>query len=151
MLGELNNEQIQHVLNSQVVGRLGCYADGEVYVVPITFAYDGTYIYSRSKDGAKIKMMRENNRVCFEVDIIENMANWRSVIVWGTYEELTDEESQQKALQTLEAKIAPFITSETVRPHRQTMSPQIVEKEKKAIVYRIRVEKKTGRFEKMMN
>ena len=81
MLGALYKPQIDHVLHSQVVGRIGCYADGKLYVVPITYAYDGKYIYAHSKDGMKIKMMRKNPHVCFEVDVMENMANWRSVIV----------------------------------------------------------------------
>jgi nitroimidazol reductase NimA-like FMN-containing flavoprotein (pyridoxamine 5'-phosphate oxidase superfamily) len=69
------------------VGRLGCSTDGKMYIVPVTFVYDGTYIYAHSKEGLKIKMMRNNPSVCFEVDIIDNLTNWRSVILWGEYEE----------------------------------------------------------------
>lgn len=148
MLGELTSEQIDHVLNSQVVGRIGCYSDKKVYVVPVTYGYDGTYVYAHSKDGLKIAMMRKNPHVCFQVDVMENMANWRSAIVWGTFEELTSEKDRHHAMEVLMARVSPLITSETVRPHRQTMSPQVVEKEKRAIVYRIKVSERSGRFEK---
>jgi nitroimidazol reductase NimA-like FMN-containing flavoprotein (pyridoxamine 5'-phosphate oxidase superfamily) len=148
MLGELNQEQIDHVLNTEVVGRIGCYADNRIYVVPVTFGYDGTFVYAHSKEGMKIEMMRSNPEVCFQVDVMENMANWRSVIAWGTYEEISDDAERQAAMNILMTKLMPLVTSETVRPHRQTMSPQIVEKEKRAIVYRIRLTSKTGRFEK---
>ena len=33
-------------------------------------------------------MMRENPWVCVEVDHMDNLANWRSVIAWGRFEEL---------------------------------------------------------------
>lgn len=149
MLGELTKEQIDQILNSQAVGRLGCYAQDQIYVVPVTYAYDGKFIYAHSKEGLKINMMRENKDVCFEVDVMENMANWRSVIVWGTYEELHDEVTRSQAMKILENKMKPLLTSETVKPHRQTMAPHVIEKERKSIAYRIRVKRKTGRFEKM--
>lgn len=149
MLGELYKSQIDHVLQSQVVGRIGCYADDKLYVVPVTYAYDGKYIYAHSKDGMKIRMMRKNPNVCFEVDVMENMANWRSVIVWGTYEEMKDSASQAKIIKILMDRIMPLMSSETVKPPNHSMRPQMVEKAVKAIVYRIKITESSGRFEKM--
>ncbi|MBL7709984.1 MAG: pyridoxamine 5'-phosphate oxidase family protein, partial [Chitinophagaceae bacterium] len=40
MLGELNDKQIDSLLNTQLVGRLGCHAGGITYVVPVTYIYD---------------------------------------------------------------------------------------------------------------
>jgi uncharacterized protein len=147
MLGTLTKTQIDHVLDSQVIGRLGCYADGKIYVVPVTYAYDGTYIYAHSKEGEKIKMMRKNPNVCFEVDVMDNMVNWRSVILWGEYEELKGLTAQEKGMKVLTDRLMPLVASESVHVH-QSMRPQIVEKEVKAIVYRIKIKESTGRFEK---
>jgi len=44
MLGVLSDEQIDQVLRSEVVGRIGCHDAGRPYVVPITYAYDGIAI-----------------------------------------------------------------------------------------------------------
>ena len=151
MLGNLTDSQIDFVLYSQVTGRIGCYTDGEIYVVPVTYAFDGQYIYARSNEGRKIEIMRANDQVCFEVEDIDTLAHWRCVILWGTYEELTTTEAQKKGAQVLSDRLQPLITSETARPHRQTMSPQVVEKEKKPIIYRIRVDRKTGKYEKPGN
>jgi uncharacterized protein len=149
MLGELTITQINQVLQSQVVGRIGCCVDGIPYIVPVTYAFDGKYIYIHSREGRKIKMMRNNPHVCFEIDEIENMANWRSVVVIGRYEELTKEQDQQKALKILQERVMPLLSSETVsHPMDRSHPPQIVEKKKKAIFYRIKVAEKTGRFEK---
>jgi uncharacterized protein len=148
MLGELTSAQVDHVLHSQFVGRIGCCVKNEMYIVPVTYALSGGYIYVTSKEGMKTDMMRQNPSVCFEVDIIENMANWRSVVLWGEYQELNDERERKKAIKILADKVMPLITSETIKPKRQTMAPAIVEKERRPIVYRILITKKTGRYEK---
>ena len=48
------------------------------------------YIYVFSTVGKKIKWMRKNPKVCLQVDEIGNLSNWSSVVVDGTYLELTD-------------------------------------------------------------
>ncbi len=88
MLGTLNSEQIEQILRSEVIGRIGCHANGKTYVVPITYAYDGERVICHTSQGMKIQMMRSNPEVCFEVEQVDNLANWRSVIAWGKYEEL---------------------------------------------------------------
>jgi hypothetical protein len=71
------------------------------------------------------------------------------VTVWGEYEELIDDRNQMLGMEIMADRLAPFIISETVSPtHNFSKSPLIVEKEKKAVVYRIRIAEKTGRFEK---
>ena len=62
MLGNLTNEQIESVLRNAVIGRIGCCADKRVFVVPITYAYAGGYIYGHSAEGMKILMMRKTLR-----------------------------------------------------------------------------------------
>ncbi len=149
MLGSLSKTQIDHVLDSQMIGRIGCHADGKTFVVPVTYAYDGKYIYAHSKEGVKIKIMRKNPKVCFEVDIVDNMANWRSVILWGEYEELKDAASQEKGMKILTDRLMPLVASETLHSNEHhSMRPQLVEKQQKTIVYRIKIMESTGRYEK---
>jgi nitroimidazol reductase NimA-like FMN-containing flavoprotein (pyridoxamine 5'-phosphate oxidase superfamily) len=40
VIGSLTESEIDAVLRSQVLGRLGCNADGRPYVVPVAYAYD---------------------------------------------------------------------------------------------------------------
>jgi uncharacterized protein len=68
MLGELKPEQINAVLFNEVVGRIGCHGEGRTYIVPITYVFDGDAVYGHSAEGLKIRMMRANPNVCFEVD-----------------------------------------------------------------------------------
>jgi hypothetical protein len=149
MLGTLTESQIEHVLHSQVVGRIGCQAKEDIYIVPVTYVYHKGYIYAHSKEGRKVQMMRNNPLVCFQVDAIENMTNWRSVIVWGEYEELKSEKAQKAGMKILIDRLTPFLTSETVRPsHVLAHPPEVVEKGLKAVAYRIRITRSSGRFEK---
>lgn len=149
MLGELNEKQVDHVLRAEVIGRIGCHADGITYVVPVTYVYDGTDIYGHSAArGMKIEMMRKNPDVCFEVDSMQNMANWQSVIVWGKFEEIIKKKEQQQAMKKLIDRIMPLMTSETAQPtHGLKKHVQDTGKQE-MILYRIKLYKKTGRFEK---
>jgi len=97
----------------------------------------------------KIDMLRQNPECCFEVDIIENISNWKSVIAWGTFEEL-EGEGAKAALDKLIRKLASHMPSETSQPSR--MGPGSTQRAttqgKNSIIYRIRLKEKTGRYEK---
>jgi nitroimidazol reductase NimA-like FMN-containing flavoprotein (pyridoxamine 5'-phosphate oxidase superfamily) len=149
MLGILNQDQINNVLSSQVMGRLSC-TDGKTpYIVPVTYIFDGEYLYSQSNEGTKLEIMRKNPQICFEVDIMSNMQNWQCVLVFGTFEELNAEQSE-KARELLYSRIFTLMTSSTVHKfgHSDEALVDIDEKDKvKQIMYRIKIDKVTGRFE----
>ncbi len=147
MLGKLNKQQIEDVLTRQIVGRIGCHADDVTYIVPVSYAYDGTYVYGHTKEGMKIKMMRKNPKVCFEVDEMKDMANWKSVVAWGEFEELLAEEDRKDGLNKLISRALPFISSETTHLSPHWPFPLEDPGEMKGIVYRIKLDEKTGRFE----
>ena len=150
MLGELTSGEIEQVLTSNILGRLGC-TDGEtVYIVPVNYVYDGRYIIAHSTEGQKIIMMREKPEVCFLVDEMLNMRNWRSVIAWGKFEEVTDEVEKQKDMEMLWRKMLKLKVSETaLPPHAFAKRPR--ERQAgyiKVVIWRIDLKKKTGRFER---
>lgn len=148
MTGQLTENQIDTILISSVSGRLGCCAEGKPYVVPIGYAYHQSFIYSHTREGLKVEMMRENPNVCFEVDQVDNLANWRSVIVHGTFEELTGEAAEE-AMHILRSRLAPLQNSVyslflwDVQSKRLASQPRTAE-----VMFRIRISEKTGRFEK---
>jgi nitroimidazol reductase NimA-like FMN-containing flavoprotein (pyridoxamine 5'-phosphate oxidase superfamily) len=149
MLGTLNSRQIDQVLRGELVGRLACSADGKVYVTPITYVYDGESIYGHSADGMRLRMLRANPQVCFEVDHIENLANWVSVIVWGEFEELTGD-AEKDAMRLFLDRMEPLQMSETaISPHRAPAEVPALDLQGQPMVfYRIRLTERTGRFEK---
>jgi len=147
MFKKLGKTQIEKIISGNIVGRIGCHADGKTYVVPISYAYDGDYIYARSFEGMKISMMRKNPNVCFQIDQMEDLADWQSVIIWGTYEELTDTKERNKGLKILISLALPKISSETVRLSPEWPFPTKDYTHIEGIVFRIRVTEKTGRSE----
>jgi nitroimidazol reductase NimA-like FMN-containing flavoprotein (pyridoxamine 5'-phosphate oxidase superfamily) len=94
MIGELDKNQIEDFLKSELIGRIGCYDSGKIFVVPVTYAYNDGYIYGHTNDGLKIHMMRNNPNVCFEIDWMKSLNNWKSVIAYGTFEELKGKDAK---------------------------------------------------------
>ena len=101
--------EIEAVIRKAEVCRLGLSADGQPYVVPLNFGFDGKCLYFHTgQEGKKIDMIRRNHRVCFEVDVDcrlvrgDTPCHWtmqyQSVIGYGTASLLTDEADKRHAL-----------------------------------------------------
>ena len=148
MFKSLDKEQIENVISENFVGRLGCHADDKTYVVPVSYAYDGTSIYVRTFEGLKISMMRKNPNVCFQVDTMKDLADWASVTAWGTFEELTKEEERNEGLRLLMNRVLPGVSSETMKLSPVWPFPTDDYSKIEGIVFRIRFTEKTGRCEK---
>lgn len=149
MIGKLNTKEIEALLHNQVIARLAV-VDGErPYVVPISYGYDGEYVYGFAKEGLKMDLMRKNPNVCLEVENTQNIANWQTVVAWGKFEELMPGPVRNHALDVLNKRILPVINSETMR--LSPLWPFVTEEDTKKLegtAFRIKLEEKTGRFEK---
>jgi nitroimidazol reductase NimA-like FMN-containing flavoprotein (pyridoxamine 5'-phosphate oxidase superfamily) len=97
--GELNDHEIDELLKRHRFGRLGFSLEGELFIIPINYAYDGARIYGHATAGTKIMGIRANPRVAFEVDEIADPAHWRSVLVQGRYVELHQRAEKEAAYQ----------------------------------------------------
>ena len=147
---ELSAAEMESLLDEQVYGRLGCYDDGEVYVLPLIYVREGQVregqvregqvregqsLYIMTTEGRKIQAMRKNPAVCFEVDEQErSTGNWRSVIVQGQYEELGAEDTT-RALGLLSARFGKR------RPSTEPAPPAA----RPTLAFRIRILSATGR------
>jgi uncharacterized protein len=135
MLRELSPDVMDYVLSSQFFGRIGCASNGQVLVLPVTYLYDGQAIYGQTREGSKVRLLRQNPTVCFEVDEVCSPSVWRSVVVQGIYEELQGDERLYAEQRLGPGRVAP--RNEAVG---STTTPATV-------VYRIRILSKTGRSE----
>lgn len=148
MIDKLNAQEIEDVLKENVIGRIGCHANGQTYIVPISYAYDGRCIYIHTYEGKKIEMMRQNPQICFEVDTFKDLANWKSVIAWGTFEEIKDEDERRSALKILLNRSLPIVSSVTTHlgedwPFQSEESIANID----GLVIKFTLHEKTGRFE----
>lgn len=142
MLGELTAGEIDDLLRSEAIGRIGCYGFGRPYVVPVTYAYDGTAVYGHSREGLKLRIMRSNPDVCFEVDRLDSIKDWQSVIAYGRFSELEAMEAEL-AMQLLSRRLAPLVASATSVP-----DSRIHASGHPWSVFRILLGERTGRFER---
>lgn len=162
--GRLDPTHCEILLKTEQVGRLACHAAGKTYVVPVTYVFERGAIYGHTNPGLKLEMLRSNPAVCFEVDHLDNMANWRSVVAWGTFEELTGT-AKANALDILFQRLTPVIRSQTSLPTKGAIPEDFTKEEikqkstekamadmkirpQKGVVYRINLTEMTGRFEK---
>ena len=150
MLGQLTNDEMEEVLGGNLLGRIGCSNGKKIYVVPVNYVYDGQYIFAHSREGLKIDMMRSNPDVCFEVDEVQNFTNWRSVVLWGVYQELTDERSRYNVMKAFTERMIHIKTSITTQ--LANVSEASIDSfqylSTKPVIYRIVINERSGRFEK---
>ncbi len=134
---------------SQATGRLGCSIDDQPYIIPVTYAYDGKYIYGQLTEGKKLDILRKNNKVCFEIDVALNMQNWQGVIVYGIFEELKGA-NLKEAKDKFYTRNYPLASHSKVHPHEHGINVQLDDSNRlKPVMYRIKIKKKTGRFEQL--
>jgi hypothetical protein len=148
MVGNLTEDQMKEVLRNNIIGRIGCNDGERTYVVPVSYLYDGEHIIAHSLEGMKILMMRRNPDVCFEVDEMKSFTNWRSVILWGQYQEIKDEKERMEAIDAFVHRMLRVRISETAQtPETSHIQLHPRSGKLRTIVYRIIVEKMTGKFE----
>lgn len=149
MRGELNDTQIRNVLTSQVLGRLAYTEDKQPYIVPVTYSYDGEYIYGQTNEGTKLKALRKNPNVSFEVDMMTDMTNWQSVVVLGTFEALKQDEAEH-AREVLFNNVFSLMTTSKVHSHEHAATAKVDDSNRvKLVVYRIKIKSISGRYEKV--
>lgn len=146
VFGELPEKESIEFLQSSFYGRIGCHAFGKTYIVPISYAYNKRVLYFHTKEGMKIQMMRKNPEVCFQIDTFDGLANWKSVILHGTFKELEGKDKEE-ALKILLDRKVPAIVSETMRlapdwPFTNKNLSKIP-----GIAFKIDIKEITGRFE----
>lgn len=138
----LSSKDNIELLQQKVFAHLGCYSNDEMYIVPISYYYDNGFIYSHSRPGKKIQMMRDNPDICIQVEDVEDFYHWRSVIAWGKFEELPEGESVV-AMRAILQRLAQLPAANTPTDFEIDVTAQM----ETAIVFRMKIEKMTGRFE----
>lgn len=81
----LSHDESVALLARQHVGRLAYVHHGQIGIVPIHYVYDDGWILGRTSLGAKITALRHHPWVAFEVDEIDALFEWRSVVVRGAF------------------------------------------------------------------
>ena len=100
--------------------------------------FEGDSIYVHSMPGRKINMLRANPRACLQVDNIKNTYDWKSVIAFGYFLEVTDQGERRRMLARLFNHF----------PHLTPVESRTEANVDKAIVFALKVDSISGVFEK---
>jgi len=91
----MTRNEMQRLLEKYSIGRLGLTFQNESYIVPVTYKYgQGRIFFHSAKQGKKVDFIKNNSRVCFEVDEYEK--GWASVICYGTLNLREDTEAKKE-------------------------------------------------------
>ena len=107
-----DRKDIDGIIRRCRVCHLAMCDEGQPYVVPLNFGYDGGFLYFHAApEGRKIDIIKRNNRVGFEFDILHDIvtaeqackwgAKYESVMGSGTAEIVDDLEAKKEALQLI--------------------------------------------------
>ena len=138
---ELTRDECDGVLARMHIGRLACARFNQPYVVPASFVFDSIdrSLVGFSLVGQKVQWMRDNPRVCVEVDEIVDDVHWTTVVVNGLFREISNSDGTQlaRAQELLQARASwwlPATAKPAHGPERAT-----------PLFYRIAIREVTGR------
>lgn len=86
---ELDESEIEAILARNHVGRIGFSRENRMEIQPVHYVFSDGWIYGRTSFGAKYDALGETAYrwwpVVFEVDEVEALFSWRSVVVHGGF------------------------------------------------------------------
>jgi nitroimidazol reductase NimA-like FMN-containing flavoprotein (pyridoxamine 5'-phosphate oxidase superfamily) len=99
LVHELAPRECAALLQRTTLGRLACAHHDQPYVVPVFLSFDAHRhcLYGFSAIGQKVEWMRQNPKVCVEVEDIEDRTHWTTVVVMGRYEEIHENPGEAEA------------------------------------------------------
>ena len=142
LIQELNHDQCGEVLARSTLGRLACARFDQPYMVPIHFSFDAerNCVYAFSMVGQKVHWMRENPKVCLEIEEFDGKDSWMTVVAIGRYEEIhqnPDEgEARRRAQALFMARSEWWLPAAAKLPDREHSD---------VVVFRIQIDRLTGR------
>lgn len=143
----MTTDECIQLLSENYIGRLGYMSKGKMEIIPITYYFDpeNKSILTYSGQGNKIEAMRKNPLVSFQVDEIITLDKWKSVLLYGKFEELKG----------IDAKYMLHLFSEGVKKtikNKENSSPDFIQdfsskidSPDTPIVYRIQIDEIIGR------
>lgn len=144
----VSQRDIEQILEKAEVCRLAFAVNGEPYIAPMNFVYSGGGLYFHcAGEGKKLDLIRQNPKVCFEVETDVELVldgdvpcrwgcRYRSIVGWGTAGILESEPEKTAALEKLVAKFAPG-------EYRKSFDPVDLTR---VVVIKVRIESMTGKI-----
>lgn len=131
---DLTEQECRELLARNHVGRIAYQIKDYVNIVPLGYVYHGDWLACRTQEGSKVSVLRQSPYVAFEVDEVEGLFDWKSVVVQGSWyeEDLPTSSGREETLAALRAVAPEVLTPDDPTPFRD-------------ILFRIHIREITGR------
>ncbi|MEP2281463.1 pyridoxamine 5'-phosphate oxidase family protein [Maribacter sp.] len=148
MRRNLNQQECITLLTQNYIGRLAYISGGCPHIVPITYFYDleTNTITSYSSEGHKIEEMRKNTAVCLAIDEITSIADWKSVLLQGTFEELSRIDAKHMLHEFSEGVKKVIATNYGEHPKCISEFSAKIDTEDAPIIFRININELKGKL-----
>jgi len=134
----LDPREIEQLLARHNVGRIAYTFHGRVDIEPIHYVYPDGAIYMRTAPGSKLAALAHSPWIALEVDEVDGLFDWRSVVAHGTVYVLRDDgppverESYRQAVAYLRTLVPSALGDGDPTPER-------------TVVLKVRPDELTGR------
>ena len=85
VFSDLSRDECERILARNHVGRLAFSFRDRVDIEPIHYVYSSQWFYGRTSPGAKLTTLAHHRWVAFEVDEVQSIFHWQSVVVHGAF------------------------------------------------------------------
>jgi uncharacterized protein len=103
-IDEMSSKEIDELLSQVGYGHLGCIHEGKPYVMPMQYYLEDSDIYLFTTVGMKTYDIDANPEICLQVESLHDPLHWRSVIVNGRADRLTEQQDIDRAMQFIKAR-----------------------------------------------
>ncbi len=146
MVNDLSIEEAEAILKGEAYGHIGCNDGFNTYIFPTNYVYDGKCILCQSMPESKILVMRENKRVCFQVDSVNKLSDVTSVTIIGEYVEIKNVRERYYAIKIFVEKMMHLNLNEEIHylDDQNKISKNKKEMLFKPVFYKIYIEEMKG-------
>lgn len=103
-IDEMGQKEIQDFLQQVGYGHLGYIHEGKPYVMPMHYYLENSDIYLLTTEGMKTHDIDTNPEVCLQVEEIHTPLHWRSAIIIGRAERITEQQDIDRAMQLIKER-----------------------------------------------
>ena len=130
--GDYERETIAAILDEALVAHLGFCVDGQPYVIPTLHARVGEHVYFHGSSASRtLRALAAGADVCLTVTLLDGVVlarsavhqsvNYRSVIVFGKAEAVSDGERKRAAIEAFSERLIPGRWAEVRPPTEKEM------------------------------
>jgi uncharacterized protein len=85
VIRDLSRGETEEMIKRNNVGRIAFSFHDRVDIEPIHYVYEHGWLYGRTSEGSKLAAVQHNQWVAFEIDEVNDIFDWRSVVIHGTF------------------------------------------------------------------